>query len=103
MLGHNLSQADAQSGGGDGEESLQAGNTGTGCFRSHEHHQGAIGGVQIMDPTFDNQGNKERVEMKPILNRLKQPQADDQDTLSLQTPVRFSSTKYRYRQHNNVN
>lgn len=92
MLGHNLSQADANS---NEEGSIHAGHTGTGCFKSYEHHQGLISNTKNSDPTFDNIHDKERVEMKPIVNKLndrihQQPTDDDKneaDTLSLQTPV----------------
>lgn len=34
-LGHNMSQADANSLGG---ESIKGGQTGTGCYKNHDHH-----------------------------------------------------------------
>lgn len=36
-LGHNMSQADANSVAG---ESIRAGQTGTGCYKNHDHHMG---------------------------------------------------------------
>ncbi|XP_042864481.1 potassium voltage-gated channel protein Shab-like isoform X7 [Penaeus japonicus] len=37
--GHNMSQADANSVAG---ESMRAGQTGTGCYKNHEHHMGRL-------------------------------------------------------------
>lgn len=42
-VGHNMSQTDAMSTGGESGRGGHAGNTGTGCFKNHEHsmHLGA--------------------------------------------------------------
>lgn len=61
-VGHNMSQADANSVAG---ESMRAGQTGTGCYKNHEHHMGRLqkeakqgaggeGGVITAAPTAPN-------------------------------------------------
>ncbi|XP_018024261.1 potassium voltage-gated channel subfamily B member 2 isoform X2 [Hyalella azteca] len=91
--GHNLSQADANSTGG---ESIGQGNTGTGCYRNHEHHFGTKGAAENKDPLLEKTNEKlnsksavDMIEMQPQ-NYGRPSGADDRaeaDTLSLKTPA----------------
>ncbi|KAA0202515.1 hypothetical protein HAZT_HAZT008525 [Hyalella azteca] len=91
--GHNLSQADANSTGG---ESIGQGNTGTGCYRNHEHHFGTKGAAENKDPLLEKTNEKlnsksavDMIEMQPQ-NYGRPSGADDRaeaDTLSLKTPL----------------
>ena len=53
-LGHNMSQTDANSTGGESGRGGHSGHTGTGCYKNHDHsmaHAGAPGTLSVNRPT----------------------------------------------------